>query len=86
MALGFANLAVTILNHHYFRERPFAVYELSNLLYQATDSSFPANPTAIAFGAATGGLAGAPQGRPDVVWPGSRLGTGQGLQWPFLSN
>ena len=54
VALGFANLAVTILNHHYFRERPFAVYELSNLLYQATDSSFPANPTAIAFGAATG--------------------------------
>ena len=53
IALGFANLAVLLINQIWFRERPFAVYELTNLLYEPTDSSFPANPAAIAFATAT---------------------------------
>lgn len=53
IALGFANLSVLIINQVWFRERPFAIYELTNLLYEPTDSSFPANPPAIAFATAT---------------------------------
>ncbi len=53
IALGFANLSVLIINQFWFRERPFAVYELTNLLYEPTDSSFPANPPAIAFAITT---------------------------------
>ena len=49
ISLGFANLAILALNQYLFRARPFTVYELSNLLYQPTDSSFPSNPAAIAF-------------------------------------
>lgn len=60
LSLGFANLVVVILNHHFFRDRPFTQYELANLLYQPTDSSFPANPAAISFAAAMG------------VWLGNR--------------
>lgn len=60
ISLGFANLAVLILNQAYFRERPFSEYELSNLLYASTDSSFPANPAAVAFAMAMG------------VWLGNR--------------
>lgn len=52
ISLGFANLAVLALNQHYFRERPIAELELTNLLYAATDSSFPSNPAAIAFAVA----------------------------------
>ncbi len=54
ISLGFANLAVLVLNQYFFRERPLAHYELANLLYQPTDSSFPANPAAVTFAAATG--------------------------------
>lgn len=54
ISLGFANLAVLVLNQHFFRERPLAHYELANLLYQPTDSSFPANPAAVTFAAAMG--------------------------------
>jgi undecaprenyl-diphosphatase len=54
ISLGFANLAVLILNQHFFRERPLSHYELTNLLYQPTDSSFPANPAALTFAAAMG--------------------------------
>lgn len=54
IALGFANLAVLLLNQHFFRERPLALYALANLLYQPTDSSFPANPAAVTFAAAMG--------------------------------
>lgn len=60
IAVGFANLAVLILNQHYFRERPFAEHELTLLFYQPTDSSFPANPAAVAFAMASG------------VWQGNR--------------
>ena len=60
ISLGFANLVVLVLNQAYFRERPFGQYELSNLLYASTDSSFPANPAAVAFAMATG------------VWLGNR--------------
>jgi undecaprenyl-diphosphatase len=60
ISLGFANLAVIILNQHFFRERPFTEYELANLLYEPTDSSFPAHPAAISFAAAMG------------VWLGNR--------------
>ena len=52
IGLGFANLAVLIVNQFVFRDRATAGLELTNLLYSATDSSFPANPAAIAFGAA----------------------------------
>ena len=54
ISLGFANLAVLVLNQRFFRERPFMHHELSNLLYQPTDSSFPANPAAVAFALAMG--------------------------------
>ena len=60
IAVGFANLVVLILNGHYFRERPFAEHELTLLFYQPTDSSFPANPAAVAFAMASG------------MWQGSR--------------
>ena len=53
ISLGFANLAVLLLNQAIFRERPFVQYELTNLLYSPTDSSFPANPAALAFAFAT---------------------------------
>ena len=53
ISLGFANLAVLLLNQAIFRERPFINYELTNLLYAPTDSSFPANPAALAFAFAT---------------------------------
>ena len=60
LAIGFANLVVLILNDHYFRLRPFAEHELSMLFYEPTDSSFPANPAAVAFAMASG------------MWQGSR--------------
>ena len=49
ISLGFANLVVLIVNQEVFRERPYIHYELSNLLYAPSDSSFPANPAAVAF-------------------------------------
>ena len=52
IGLGFANLAVLIVNQFAFRDRPIASLELTNLLYAATDSSFPSNPAAVAFAAA----------------------------------
>ena len=60
IAVGFANLVVLMLNQHYFRDRPFANHELTLLFYQPTDSSFPANPAAVAFAMASG------------MWEGSR--------------
>ena len=54
IAMGFANLVVLILNQHYFRPRPFAEHELTMLFYWPTDSSFPANPAAVAFAIASG--------------------------------
>ena len=54
ISLGFANLVVLVLNQQYFRERPFIHYDFANLLYAPTDSSFPANPAAVAFALAMG--------------------------------
>ena len=53
ISLGIANLVVLVLNQAIFRERPFIHHQLSNLLYAPTDSSFPANPAALAFAFAT---------------------------------
>ena len=60
ISLGFANLAVLVMNQHFFRERPYMQHDLANLLYAPTDSSFPSNPAAIAFAMAMG------------VWLGNR--------------
>ena len=49
ISLGFANLVVLVLNQQFFRERPFVNLYPSNLFYAPTDSSFPANPAAVAF-------------------------------------
>ncbi|MBI3953113.1 MAG: phosphatase PAP2 family protein [Chloroflexi bacterium] len=54
VGLGFANLAVTVLNHFYYRPRPFVEHELRLLFYQPPDSSFPSNPAAVGFALATG--------------------------------
>ena len=60
IALGFANLAVLLLVQAVFRARPFTQYDLATLFYEPTDSSFPANPAAVAFAMAT------------AVWLGNR--------------
>ena len=52
--MGFASLAVLILNQYFFRERPFMDHQLTLLFYQPTDSSFPAHPAAVGFGMAAG--------------------------------
>jgi undecaprenyl-diphosphatase len=54
IAMGLANLAVLIINQHYFRPRPFVEHEVALLFYRPTDSSFPANPAAMAFAMASG--------------------------------
>jgi undecaprenyl-diphosphatase len=54
MGLGLANLAVEALNQFLFRPRPFMDLQVTLLFYRPTDSSFPANPAAIAFAVATG--------------------------------
>jgi len=60
IALGFANLAVLLLDQAVFRARPFTRFDLATLFYAPTDSSFPANPAAVAFAMAT------------AVWLGNR--------------
>lgn len=52
-ALGLSSLAVFVINSVYFRPRPFVNHDLTLLFYQPTDSSFPANSVAAAFGLAT---------------------------------
>jgi undecaprenyl-diphosphatase len=54
IGLALSNLTVLLLNQHYFRIRPFNVHEVSLLFYPPVDSSFPANPIAVAFAMATG--------------------------------
>ena len=49
-----ANLLISIINLNFFRLRPFDVHEVNLLFYMPTDSSFPANPAAVAFAVATG--------------------------------
>ena len=54
VGLGLASLAVQVMNQLAFRPRPFTNLEVSLLFYKPTDSSFPANPVAVAFAIATG--------------------------------
>ena len=53
-SMGLSSLAVFILNMFYFRPRPFVDLDVNLLFYQPTDSSFPANSAAAAFGMAFG--------------------------------
>ena len=48
-SLGIANGIVKICNLFYFRPRPFTELPVNLLFYQPTDSSFPANSTAVVF-------------------------------------
>lgn len=54
-ALAIANAAVWVFNITLDRPRPFVEYgdELNLLFYPPTDPSFPANPVAVGFAAAT---------------------------------
>ncbi|MBM3925607.1 MAG: phosphatase PAP2 family protein [SAR202 cluster bacterium] len=52
IALGFANLAMLVFNDFYFRTRPFNDLDLRLLFYEPTDSSFPANASALSFAVA----------------------------------
>ena len=54
IGVGVANVVVKITNLFYFRHRPFDDLDVQLLFYTPTDSSFPANPVAIAFAMATG--------------------------------
>ncbi len=54
LGLAFANLALAVLNHFYYRPRPFVEHELKLLFYQPPDSSFPSNPAAVGFALAVG--------------------------------
>ena len=60
IALGFANLAVLLVDQAVFRGRPFTQFDLATLFYEPTDSSFPSNPAAIAFAVST------------AIWLGNR--------------
>ena len=53
LALAFANGSIEVLNNFLFRDRPFVDHEVSLLFYEPTDSSFPANAAAMAFGVST---------------------------------
>jgi undecaprenyl-diphosphatase len=54
-SVGLANLAVVLLNRVWDRTRPFAVMpdQVNLMFYPSTDPSFPANPAAVTFAAAT---------------------------------
>jgi undecaprenyl-diphosphatase len=49
-SMGLSSLAVFIVNAVYFRDRPFVDNDVALLFYQPTDSSFPSNGVAAAFG------------------------------------
>jgi undecaprenyl-diphosphatase len=51
-SLGIATGLISILNQFIFRPRPFDEIPVTILLYQPTDSSFPANSAAILFAVA----------------------------------
>lgn len=53
-SMGISGLVVFILNMFYFRPRPFVELDVNLLFYEPTDSSFPANSAAAAFGIAFG--------------------------------
>lgn len=54
-SVGLANLAVLIVNQLWHRPRPFNVMpdQVNLMFYPSTDPSFPANPAAVGFAAAT---------------------------------
>lgn len=54
-SVGLANLAVLIANVLWHRPRPFNVMpaDVNLMFYPSTDPSFPANPAAVGFAAAT---------------------------------
>ncbi len=51
-SMGLSSLAVFTINAFYFRPRPFIDHEVLLLFYRPTDSAFPANSVAAAFGLA----------------------------------
>ena len=51
-AMALASLSVFIINMFYFRPRPFVELDANLLFYRPTDSSFPSNAAAAAFGIA----------------------------------
>ena len=51
-AMALASLTVFIINIFYFRPRPFVDMDVNLLFYRPTDSSFPSNAAAAAFGIA----------------------------------
>lgn len=53
-SMGLSGLVVFITNIFYFRPRPFIEMDANLLFYQPTDSSFPSNSAAAAFGIAFG--------------------------------
>ena len=57
-AMSLASLTVFIINIFYFRPRPFADMDVNLLFYRPTDSSFPSNAAAAAFGLAFGVFCG----------------------------
>ena len=52
-ALGVGNAIISLLNHFYYRPRPFTELPIRLLFYRPLDSSFPSNGTAVAFILAT---------------------------------
>ena len=54
ISVGIASALVKISNVFYDRPRPFESLEVVLLFYPPTDSSFPANPVAVAIAMATG--------------------------------
>ena len=50
LALALGNGSIEILNNFVLRDRPFVDHEVTLLFYEPTDSSFPANAAALAFG------------------------------------
>ena len=53
-SMGLSGLVVFVVNIFYFRPRPFVDLDVNLLFYRPTDSSFPANSAAAAFGIAFG--------------------------------
>ncbi|KTB48532.1 phosphatase PAP2 family protein [Dehalogenimonas alkenigignens] len=51
-SIGLTTLAVYLVNIFFYRTRPFDEIAVNALLYQPTDSSFPANSASILFGLA----------------------------------
>lgn len=56
LGIGFSSLAVLVLNHYFYRPRPFHIYEdeVRLLFYPPTDSSFPSNAAVVGFAMAVG--------------------------------